>query len=459
MMDDPVSLITSFDDWRLPYIGRPVNDTFKKSFSWVRDFVMKKEFAWDDAPDCTTTNIYDSEWCVHYLQVDLYDDGPLKGCIKSIGAYHTKYWHTDSNWHDHAESRNWQVREANRSEISEYCKELNRCTIDNSKEIAFRLFQNAVAYSFGNECQLVFDHFSKDWYLKTKEYDVVLSDVAKCVNPCFVFVDFLISRVARSIFNFRSNAGAFLDRISVAEFYRAFGMSGDVMKNAFIGRLKKDKALYLEFVGLSEKVWLAMMSARFDEIVSSRERVVGVEMGIYSGGGIHKYYNVGYKSIFAVSIPKGSLCYFNSKGSCVSFVSPNNEVYSMKRCMEDGRMNIRCREEGMVYDDEKYLGVLKGVGIDAGDGYLVEVGEYGAIIKGGRYLGYVMVFDGFSGDVGKSPVFNSWQKKSDQRLIGLFLSEYVTIDELEDCQKKYEWRKMLYEARLEKIREEVLEEW
>ena len=123
-----------YNDWRIPYIGRLVTDEFEKNFNFEDEFLKRcrfigiHKFQWDGYPDHVEENYYDDSNYRHFLLVELFDSGSMKGRIKTIEAHHRNYWHTDSDWHDHAKTEIREMCVSDAKEISAYCELLNVCT-------------------------------------------------------------------------------------------------------------------------------------------------------------------------------------------------------------------------------------------------------------------------------------------------------------------------------------------
>ena len=100
-------LISTYDDWRIPYVGRTINEKFWTKFDKrIRKIGNKVRAYGCHILESTfeQENDYDDESTCHSLCVDFVSgSNPL--IIESIVGSRQRHWHTNSNWQDHAEWR------------------------------------------------------------------------------------------------------------------------------------------------------------------------------------------------------------------------------------------------------------------------------------------------------------------------------------------------------------------
>lgn len=344
------------DDWRIPYIGRIVTEEFEQKFRYKDEiigssrFVGIHKFEWEGHPDRVKENHFDESNYRHFLSVELFDSGAMKGRVKAIEVHYRNYWHTTSNWQDHGEGGVYEVDVNYENEIDEYCKLLDICTKSCSREEAVEIFRTVVANS--NEFDIVDGNLKGPHSLSISVGQMAnFITIARSFLEVFFFGALMDDPKDRGLLseyelNLRDPASdafkRFLDRIDIKVFYQ--GMNLDKLKQDFLERMYQQGGMLLSFLGVSQRVYTATMMSMVEERVDSPARKIRL-------GGRREYFGhkVAYSGNNPVAIiPDGSLCFFNRKRICVGYVTRENKVF--KYHWSGYQLLGGLASDGMVYN-------------------------------------------------------------------------------------------------------------
>lgn len=459
------------NDWRIPYIGRIVTEEFEKKFRYKDEiiassrFVGIHKFEWDGHLDYVKENHFDESNYRHFLSVELFDFGAMKGRVKAIEVHYRKYWHTTSNWQDHGEEGVEEVDVNYENEIEGYCKLLDICTKSCSRDEAVDLFRTVVATSeefdivngdlrcrmggISVGCMANFIVLARS-FLEVFFFGTLMEDI-KDEYGAMLSQDQL--RVADSCHDFFMH---FIDRIDIRAFYD--GMDLEKLKQEFVLRMHRQGVVLQRFLGINHRVYVEMIKSMMEDRIDSSERT------FLKWGGCRECW--GLESRPSACIPDNSLCFFNRKRKCVGYVTNENKAfkYEFGRYVLVGEM----ASDGQVYNSN---GVCFGCGwhisanglicnnvwlrhfedrVEVSSGKYYHHGDY-------EYVGYVMVCkyetEGVPSSV-RCEKYDWHEEGEDMRWIGLALLGYlddkklkIIADEVKEEAKRYAKRVIAHEGR------------
>lgn len=426
-----------YDDWRIPYIGRFVTDEYKKKFCYEDEYLKScryigiYKFQWDGHPDHVDDGCFDDSNYRHYLCVELFDAGPMRGRVKMIEARHRNFWHTTSNWQDHSESEIFEVCGPNEEEIAEYCKLLDLCTRSCAQDEAEALLREVVAnsdeYEFlDNNLQCLHSKLT----ISVVEMTRIIT-LARSFLEVFFFGTVMEELLEKQGKDWRSDAvESFLSRLDILDFYK--GMDLEKLKQEFLMRMCKQGRIVQKFLGVGEHVYVAMLKGTMEERMASPARTIkwGRQGERFLWKGEYGYRNS------PLGIPNGSLCFFDRKRFCVGYVTKENTAFKLTRPKDNVSIG-RLAPDGMVYNSKgECLGkgweiCANGLSISILEMSLVHRSDFIEVRKWhehSNYVGYVMECKyAIEGDVNTAKCEKYvWEGTGwDMRWIGLAFFGYV----------------------------------
>ena len=267
------------NEWAVKYLGRRVKKEFWGEFSYHdryarnNGFLRYRKFEWDggipivEDRNCETTSF------VHLLEVSFYESGDEEGRIKSIDAQHMEYWENSSNWQDHAEHRESNVRPPTWREITQYCAILDKYTI--------------------KENNVIIDHICSylEYMSKRKNSDLFFEKKMTCLNHLYGFrlssknngntLDIEIEELENILCRLHFDLGAFVYAgggvkyvLNLINFEKELGIRDriDKLKDAFLLQLYQSTGPYIKFTGESKKKWWQKARGRLEELLSKEYR-------------------------------------------------------------------------------------------------------------------------------------------------------------------------------------------
>lgn len=277
--------------WAIKYIGRRLNSECKTHFNLKDDQGFKIELPWEGQERHVEHNYYDDSTYIHELVVDVHAEGPAKGRIKSVHAYHWDHWHTTSNWQDHSESHSSEVRPSNEQEIQQYQRLLDQWTEGGSDEQieALESCLERIALSQNGMVRVQFDHhltvsFNDGSGASQDENPSVSIDWLKeALDLSHVRIEALFSKLFRKKrAGLKTDDGRFLgdEGIWLQYFLNLFDFSSSPELYPYLEGAKKEWLFdlfvesenYRNFMNLDSSVWWRDAWWRLQEILSIESR-------------------------------------------------------------------------------------------------------------------------------------------------------------------------------------------
>ena len=475
-MDDPrlKPLICGYDDWRIPFIGRTVNESFWKKFSrtFYKDgFKEQIRSTWTIDSTCEAENAYDTNSTYHTLTVNFVPgSNPL--VIESIIGTRSREWHTTSNWQDHAESRYHERFDP--ADIPLYEQTLNETTVPAyfgiSHDYVLELFKKAKTHRRLLKNAPIYRNEDKTWSLDGLESSLVVKILAYArFFPEFFFAFKYMSSLppfnqlidTRKIF--AKYIPAVLSSVDLNSFYWGFSkeLTREVIWQSAYERLTSQCGVFADLLSMPVKMIRSMIEVQAETRLKAKPED-------YCEAPFANY-NVRVKYYDASAIPDGTLFYFAWDSLPLGMVTPDGTVYEWAGGLKTGLVDtktlqyfIQNKKIGSINDKREAVDPDGNVvcRIDYNTGiaeprdrftrysdpkFTLRIDDDGYVLHGQQYKGYVrrakvtpeVRNEDTSDDCFKlEPFGRNDLEKSDKRLAGLAFFGYVPREDLQRLHKE-----------------------
>jgi len=351
-------------EWCIPYLGRWTTKQIQDVFS-VNVPAWRVQLPWEGVESFTQLNAYDSETHEHYLQVECVrlpqDQRVNTGRIRLIQACHMYRWETTSNWQDHSESHERNVREPTADEIAEYCALLDKTTVSDTPDRVLKLFRTA---SMCIDASVFVENESTVCQLPGRPSRLSVQSISKVIDWGRVTLDALISKEFRLSKGITSkeeeNAGVqeVVDLLSFTDFYEEIG-GLETQMGVYLSD-KKNRNKRFESYSQEEKLkWMSGEYIHISYVLKQRRFGSKIDLRFDAGPGGHGRF------VSGPMVSEDCFCVFDRKGFCVGYVND--------------------RREPLDYTGQLLVGQMQS---SNGDGYYLD--QIGNMFLEGKYLGFVL---------------------------------------------------------------------
>ena len=333
-MDDPrlKPLICSYGDWRIPFIGRTVNESFWKKFDRLiceENYRKQIRSTWTIDSTVEERNAYDTNSTSHTLTVNFVpESNPL--IIESIVGKRCTDWSTSSNWQDHAESRHRERFDP--ADIPLYEKTLNETTVPAyfgiSHDYVLELFKKAKTHRRLLKSAQIIRNEDKTWTFDGLESSLVVKILAYAkVFPEFFFAfKYMCSlspfnQLIDTRMSYAKHIPAVLSHVKHFDFYRGFSkeLSQQAIWQTAYDRLAGQCGVFADLLSMPMKMVRSMIEIQ-------AEARLKAEPEDYCKAPFANY-NVRVANYCANAIPDGTLFYFAWDSLPLGMVTPDGTVY------------------------------------------------------------------------------------------------------------------------------------
>lgn len=457
-------LISTYDDWRIPYVGRTINEKFWTKFDKRTRKIGNKVRAYGCHILESTfeqENDYDDESTCHSLCVDFVSgSNPL--IIESIVGSRQRHWHTNSNWQDHAEWRDTEW--FNPNDIPIYKSILDETTAPAFFEIGhdyvLKLFGEAKSHCARFKDKAIGKYKEASWWFAGVDSALLVEilSYAKTFPELFFAFDFARSLpfLNPEIKKIDANSiRPILQLVDKKKFYGGYGedLSYEKKVRSAIDRLVDQCGVFGDMFSMPQKMIRSMI-----EIQAEIRLKAMPDDYLY----IKKdYRDVNVSEYEANAIPDGTFFYFAWDSRPLGIVTPDGtarewgNALDINQDMEKTPPNwsVKNRIVGVMNDKCEVLdsngdiicmirhkyGVVSSWDAALRDPpFKVSVDNEGHILYGNIYRGYVLRAEvtpakgSFHKQLTLMPFSWSDLGKHDKRLAGLALFSYVPREELKE---------------------------
>ena len=476
-MDDPrlKPLICGYDDWRIPFIGRTVNELFWKKFSrtiYKDGFKEQIRSTWTIDSTCEEENAYDTNSTYHTLTVNFVPgSNPL--VIESIIGMRSREWHTTSNWQDHAESRHYERFDP--ADIPLYEQTLNETTVPAyfgiSHDYVLELFKKAKTHRRLLKNAQIYRNEDKTWTFDGLESSLVVKILAYAkVFPEFFFAYKYMTSLppfnqlidTRKIF--AKHIPVVLSGVELNRFYLEFSKEvtqAAIWQSAY-DRLTNQCGVFADLLSMPVKMIRSMIEVQ-------AEARLKAEPEDYCKAPFANY-NVIVNNYCANAIPDGTLFYFAWDSLPLGMVTPDGTVYEWAGGLKTGLVDtkswqyaIQNKRIGSINDKREAVdpdgNVVCRIDYNTGiaqprdrytrygdppkftlwiddDGYVLQGRQYKGYVRRAKVTPYVRSEEATDDCFKLEPFGRADLEKSDKRLVGLAFFGYVPREDLQRLHKE-----------------------
>lgn len=305
------------DDWRIPYIGRPVSEAFWQQFANGEQPKSAEEvheqYVYNLSYEREEENFYDTDQNWYELVIRLTWAGRGVCRITEIIPIHRNVWSTTSDGNDMHRRKTSQSLFLREADLGRCVEVLNACTEDDLEQLTFNLAWFSARKNPGGRIVREKDGwrvaFDNARHLTASLRTVIRA--AYSFPEIFIFPKYASETLSSSIGYIDS---FFLGYIDIESFYAGFDY--ELLVRRMIARMVKSMDVVSEVTQQSDKIAKALVRARMEEAVESRPEFTES----FGRDTYIKVESLPYEMLR--SIPAGSLCYFDVMGEFAGYVTP-----------------------------------------------------------------------------------------------------------------------------------------
>lgn len=468
-------LISTYEDWRIPYVGRTVNEKFWVKFE--RSIRKVGTMCQEQVQACHTIdskfeqeNDHDTSSTSHTLCVNFVPgSNPL--VIESIIGSHHYHWHTSSNWQDHSESRD--STSFNQKDIPTYQAILEDTTVPAfygiRHDYALSLFKKAKSHCLKLVNERIIKCKDKTWSFGgvTSTRLIEILAYAKTFPELFFAFDYacsvpLFKPLIKGLTGKSGTLISILRFVDKWRFYYGYSddLSYDNKRQSAFDRLTKQCGVFGDLLSMPPKMIRSMIA------IKSEMRLSAKPDDYFTC--LKDYRDVAVSDWESNAIPDGTFFYFSWDSRPLGVVTPDGMAHEWGKELKIGfdyeakppndrviknqivgSMNDNCEvidaNGEVLCKIDRNKGIVKPLTLCDKPAYKVLLDDDGHVLYGTEYVGYVLraritPTEGNEEDTcykhfSLVPFSSADLTKSDKRLSGLALFSYISRDELKELQR------------------------